>query len=37
MIFFTKCMDNNYSNIVCFVNYIYVQNGSEINCKKVGY
>jgi hypothetical protein len=34
MIFFTKYPKNNYSNIICLINYIYVQNGSEINCKK---
>jgi len=31
MIFFTKYLKNNYSNVICFINYIYVQNGREIN------
>jgi hypothetical protein len=36
MVFFSKYLKNNYSNILCFVNYIYVQNGREMNFKNVG-
>jgi len=30
-------MDNNYSNAICFINYIYVQNGWEVNFKILSY